>query len=182
MNVARMVARSPLVIRGLDRAYDSGEIQIFANEIRQATNVEFITVFDMNHRRRSHPDSSKVGQYFVGGDEDQALTGEEYISVAQGTLGQSLRAFTPVYAPDGRQLGAVAVGILQDNIRLAVRTKSGDRLFGQRLGTDRRPAGRFFTGEKYQEDVVRSRALCHCQPVGRTQRHAAVGTGRHFGG
>ena len=134
LNVARMVARSPLVIRNLEKTADNGEIQVFANEIRTATEMEFVTVFDMNHRRRSHPDSNKVGQLFVGGDESRALEGGEYISMARGTLGDSLRAFAPVFSADGRQVGAVAVGILLDNVRLAVRQSREIVYLGSGLG------------------------------------------------
>ena len=50
-----------------------------------------------------------------GGDAP-VYSGREFASVAEGTLGTSLRYFTPVYDADGRQIGAIAVGILMDII------------------------------------------------------------------
>ena len=153
INVARMVARSPLVIRNLDLPQDTGEIQAFAREIRLATGVEFITVFDLAHVRWSHPDSSRVGQLFAGGDEERALHGEEYTSVALGTLGTSLRAFAPVYAPDGRQVGAVAVGILLDNVRQAVRQSREIVYLGSGLGLMIGLAGAFLLARNVKQTL-----------------------------
>lgn len=116
MDIARIVARSPVVIEGLSNQVSVDEIQTFTDEIRRITNVQYIVVFDMNKIRKSHPDPSKIGQPFVGGDEEAVLQGHEHISVAKGTLGLSLRSFTPVYQADGKQVGAVAVGILLTNV------------------------------------------------------------------
>ena len=116
-DIARIMARSPVVRDRLAAGGDGAEIQAFASEIRRATNVEFIVVMDMNGIRKSHPNPAIIGQHFVGGDETPVLReGLEYTSIAEGTLGLSLRAFAPVYA-DGRQVGAVSVGILLHDVQ-----------------------------------------------------------------
>ncbi|MDO0824864.1 DcuS/MalK family sensor histidine kinase [Desulfosporosinus nitroreducens] len=119
-NIARIVAHSPLVIEALNGQRADTEIQPFANEIRQITSVEFVVVMDMKGTRKSHPDINKVEQPFVGGDEGEALKGQEYFSYAKGTLGMSLRAFTPIVTSTGKQVGAVAVGILLNDVNQAV--------------------------------------------------------------
>lgn len=118
--IARIVAHSPLVIEALNGQRSEAEIQPFANDIRKTTAVEFIVVMDMQGIRKSHPDIIKVGQPFVGGDEGPALEGHELVSIAKGTLGMSLRAFTPIVTSSGKQVGAVAVGILLNNVNQAV--------------------------------------------------------------
>lgn len=45
--------------------------------------------------RKTHPDARMIGKAFVGGDEYTALHGHESVSVAKGTLGLSMRAFSP---------------------------------------------------------------------------------------
>jgi two-component system, CitB family, sensor histidine kinase MalK len=117
---ARIVAHSPLVIEALTGQREETEIQTYANSIRQITNVEFVVVMDMKGIRKSHPDMNKLGQPFVGGDEGAALKGQEYVSKATGTLGMSLRAFTPIFNSAGQQVGAVSVGILLNNVNQAV--------------------------------------------------------------
>ena len=78
--------------------------------IRIKTKVEFIVVMNMKGIRYSHPTKSKIGKKFEGGDEKRVLTkGEEYVSEAEGSLGPSLRVFTPIFK-NGKQIGAVAIG------------------------------------------------------------------------
>jgi CitB family two-component system sensor histidine kinase MalK len=119
MNVCRIVTHSPIVISGLTGS-DNGSIQGYTNMILDAVNVEFIVVFDMQGIRKSHPDTNLLGKHIMGGDETLALQGHEYISYAEGTYGPSLRAFSPVFTPDGRQVGAVVVGILLGDVERAL--------------------------------------------------------------
>lgn len=118
--VAHLMARSPIVIEGLIKEEKVAAMQGYANESGEIAGVQFIVVLDMQGVRKSHPDPAKIGQRFVGGDEVQALVGKEYISVARGTLGDSLRFFVPVVTPDGKQVGVVVVGVLMDNLLVLV--------------------------------------------------------------
>ncbi|MBN2910051.1 two-component system sensor histidine kinase DcuS [Polycladomyces sp. WAk] len=120
MNIAQMVARSELVIEALEGKRDEAGIQSFADGIRRATNVRFIVVMDMHHIRKSHPDPTKIGKRFAGGDENEAMRGKTYTSIAEGTLGRSLRAFAPVRNSRGKQIGVVSVGILLNQVEEAV--------------------------------------------------------------
>jgi two-component system, CitB family, sensor histidine kinase MalK len=120
MNIARMVAHSPLVIDALKGKRDEADIQTFASEMQQLTHVRFITVMDMNHIRKSHPDKDKIGKRFVGHDEYRAIKGKEYVSIAKGTLGTSMRAFVPIRDYGGNQVGVVAVGVLMDDVHQSV--------------------------------------------------------------
>lgn len=119
-NVARMMAHSPLVIDALSGRGSKQEVQRFANEIKSSTNVQFVVIMDMEGTRLSHPDSEKVGKKFVGGDEQAVLQGKEYVSISEGTLGRSLRSFTPIFDSSGKEVGAAAVGISLDNVKEAV--------------------------------------------------------------
>lgn len=132
--IARTIAHTPLVIEALSGQRDDKIIQPFADDIRKATKMEFIVVMDMHGIRKSHPDPNKVGKPFIGGDEHTVLTGKESVSVAEGTLGMSLRTFTPVIAPDGKQVGAVAVGISLNNVRNAVLQSQSIIYFGIGFG------------------------------------------------
>ncbi len=76
----------------------------------------YVVVFNMDTMRYSHPLEDRLGQRFVGGDEQEALKGKTYISQALGTLGLSIRAFVPVWNTDGRQIGVVSVGLLVQDL------------------------------------------------------------------
>ncbi|OYD07340.1 DcuS/MalK family sensor histidine kinase [Paludifilum halophilum] len=120
INIARTVARSPLVIEALEHKQDEKNIQSYAEEVRKITDVRFIVVMDMNHIRKSHPDKEKIGKRFIGGDEARAMKGKSYTSVAEGTLGTSFRAFVPVKNREGQQVGVVAVGIMMNRVEEAI--------------------------------------------------------------
>lgn len=120
IHVARIVANSPTIIDGLNGKRNENVIQEFTNKIKTLTGVEFVVVIDTNGIRKSHPDINKVGKHFVGGDDEAALKGQEYVSTGNGTLGKSLRAFVPIFDSNGKQVGAVAVGILMNDVLQAV--------------------------------------------------------------
>ncbi|WP_010530172.1 DcuS/MalK family sensor histidine kinase [Lentibacillus jeotgali] len=124
MNIASAVSRSQLVIEELADPKNSGDIQSYTEAVQEDTGVDFIVVMDNHHIRRSHPVEERIGQYFVGNDEDRAFQGESYTSIAEGTLGKSMRAFIPVWN-EGEQVGVVAVGILMNNVE--------DTVFGSQI-------------------------------------------------
>jgi two-component system, CitB family, sensor histidine kinase MalK len=117
LNIARMTAHSPVVVEALNGQREEKDIQDYTNEITKITKVEFIVVMDMNGIRKSHPNPQQIGLHFVGGDEGPVLHGHEHFSTAKGTLGYSLRAFTPVFTKDGKQIGAVAVGLSLNKVK-----------------------------------------------------------------
>ena len=122
LNTARIVARIPTVIDAYETDHPEQIIDPLMKTIRQSSkDVEFIVVTDLDGIRYSHPNPDRILERFVGGDEGPALQeGREYVSVAQGTLGMSTRALTPVYNRDGERIGMVSVGILNQNIDVAI--------------------------------------------------------------
>lgn len=116
LQTAQLVAESPLTVY----AFESGtykELQDYTLRVQKITKTDFVVVMDMNSIRKTHPDPHKIGKKFAGGDENEALKGHQHISTAKGTLGESQRAFVPVYNEKGKQLGAVAVGITLNEIQ-----------------------------------------------------------------
>ncbi|WP_349655116.1 DcuS/MalK family sensor histidine kinase [Neobacillus sp. YX16] len=116
MMVSRSIATSHIVIEALEDERKTNEIQDYTKDILDATDMLFIVVMDMNGMRKSHPNPEQIGKHFVGGDEREALKGKEYVSSSRGTLGESLRAFTPIFNVTGDQIGVVAVGISLESV------------------------------------------------------------------
>ncbi|WP_340084866.1 DcuS/MalK family sensor histidine kinase [Siminovitchia sp. FSL H7-0308] len=119
MSIAQTVSITPLVIEALEKNQRGRDVQSFTRNIQQETNMLFIVVMDMNGIRLSHPDPSRIGKRFIGGDEKEVLKGKKYTSTAEGTLGPSLRAFHPVFNESGKQIGAVSVGISLQSVNEA---------------------------------------------------------------
>jgi len=118
LNIADSVSMSYLVKDYLsgDSEFKEEDLYNQIEDIRSKTKLEFIVVMDMKGIRYSHPIKEMIGEKFQGGDEVRVLTkGEEYVSEAKGSLGTSLRAFTPIMK-DGKQIGAVAIGSPIDEV------------------------------------------------------------------
>ncbi|CAM3824826.1 DcuS/MalK family sensor histidine kinase [Mesobacillus zeae] len=134
MIVSRMVAKSPIVIEGLEKKRNAAAIQDYAKDIQATTNVMFVVVMDMDGVRKSHPKPEMIGKHFVGGDEKEALKGNEHISTSTGTLGKSVRAFTPVYGSNQKQVGVVAVGISLESMEDTLTSRRKNILIGTVVG------------------------------------------------
>lgn len=125
MNVAEMVAHSREVIDELKIKDPNKKIGPYIDmQLKTLDQIEYITVADIDGIRYSHPNPQMIGKKFVGGDELRAVKkGETYISEATGTLGKSLRAFTPIYDMEsGKEIGFVSVGTLTHSIETAKHT------------------------------------------------------------
>lgn len=131
--VSRTTAQSNIVKRGLKDKSKEQQIQRYTSEIKSATDVSFIVVMDMNSIRKSHPNSDLIGKKFQGGDESPALKGKEIITESKGTLGKSLRSFTPIY-DNGKQIGLVAVGIPIETVNEAFASGMRDIFIGLIIG------------------------------------------------
>ncbi|OTQ71789.1 two-component system sensor histidine kinase DcuS [Gilliamella apis] len=124
-NIASIISTSQTIIDKIQNPtlQNITAIQATTEQTRALTQIDFIVIFNMQGVRYSHPDKNKIGQTIVGGDEQRALNGESYTSIAKGTLGDSVRAFKPIMNEKHQQIGAVLVGqTLQKINHLASRT------------------------------------------------------------
>ncbi|MEI8617646.1 hypothetical protein P4S63_11600 [Pseudoalteromonas sp. B193] len=108
--VASSVATRADVINALQTPSDLNAINVQIEDLRQLVGADFIVIGDENAFRIVHPDEDKIGKKMVGGDSQAALKGERYISVAHGSLGESIRGKVPVYASNNEIVGVVSVG------------------------------------------------------------------------
>lgn len=131
--IGKTVAQSEIVQSTLKKGDNDNSIQTYVSEIQQSTDVSFIVVMDMKGIRKSHPNEKRIGKHFKGGDETNALHGEESASISKGTLGESLRSFTPVYA-DGKQVGVVAVGVPMKSVSEALADGNKQIIIGSIVG------------------------------------------------
>ncbi|WP_378956741.1 DcuS/MalK family sensor histidine kinase [Pelosinus sp. sgz500959] len=120
IEIARIIAYSPTIIEALSGKRDERDIQIFTDKVLSVSEVRFITVMDMNRTRKSHPNPSLIGSHYEEDDVNPAFDGKETMSINRGSLGISLRAFSPIFDSDGQQVGVVLVGILSESVQAAV--------------------------------------------------------------
>ncbi|MDX1300808.1 sensor histidine kinase [Photobacterium sp.] len=116
LELARVIAHDPMVIRAVDakNKQQNYDLQNYMEDIRARTDASFIVVVDKNAMRLSHPTLDKLGKHFIGDDIYPALeSGNEYSSVASGSLGKAIRNFSPIYL-DGKVIGAICIGYLSE--------------------------------------------------------------------
>jgi two-component system, CitB family, sensor kinase len=125
LDVARAIAFAPAVRADVAR-YDAaplrpgsaltdelanGQLQVLATEVQQRTDVLFVVIANNQGIRLTHPNRDELGKH-VSTDPTQALAGHEVVMRESGTLGPSVRAKVPVFAPgSNRVVGEVSVGI-----------------------------------------------------------------------
>lgn len=121
LNVVKITAMSPIVVGELERGENAGGTQRFVERTQAALDgIDVIVVADSNGIRYGHTKSDRVGKPFSAEDHQRAIEdGETYAATGPGTLGDSLRAFTPVRGSDGEILGFVMAGTLLDSIARA---------------------------------------------------------------
>ena len=113
LDLARAIARSPQIRAAMSSGQPSRIIQPLAEQIRTATGASFIVVGNTEGIRYSHPDPERIGQPMVGGDNGPALDeAREYVSVATGSLGRSIRGKVPIIDQQEHVIGVVSVGFL----------------------------------------------------------------------
>lgn len=151
--VSQSLAKNPLLVAGLEQK-NSHVIQHFVEPLRRLIGASFIVVGDRQSVRYSHPDSTKIKQKMIGGDNLRALHfGESYVSRAKGSLGVSIRGKSPIYSEQGEIIGVVSVGYLESTMLLSI-----DRLrntFGYVFGIVLLIAGvlALYVSKRYRDEI-----------------------------
>ena len=116
LGIATFLSTSPCVIKAIE-TNDPEKIRDKIEYLRASVNAAFIVVGDKNGIRLSHPIAERIGKPMKGDDNDRALKqGLSYVSVAEGSLGKSVRGKTPVIDDKGDIVGVVSVGYLLTSI------------------------------------------------------------------
>lgn len=116
MSIGRQLAIEPRVQSALSQTGTNADLQQYILEVTQIHNLDFVVVMNQDSIRLTHPNQDEIGKVFVGGDQSVAIDGNEHVSVSEGTLGPSLRAFVPVFK-DQAQVGVVALGITMTTLQ-----------------------------------------------------------------
>ncbi|SPE58279.1 Sensor histidine kinase DcuS [Streptomyces netropsis] len=120
---ATAVAASPAVRESIRSTDPTSTLQPYAEQVRRDTDVDFVTIMRPDGSRWTHPDSTRIGERFLGHTRP-ALDGVTFSETYTGTLGPSVRAVAPVRdtdQPDGRVVALVSAGIKVDSISADVR-------------------------------------------------------------
>ncbi|WP_078394259.1 ATP-binding protein [Shouchella patagoniensis] len=117
LTTALAISEIPDVKKALTQGGNVAEVRLLTERIRESSGAEYIVIGDAEGVRLTHPDPLEIGRPMVGGDNDEALLyGNSYISLADGSLGTSVRGKTPVFNEEDEVVGVVSVGFMIDYI------------------------------------------------------------------
>ena len=84
--------------------------------VEKTADLDIISIADLNSVRIYHIVHERIGETFVGGDEQRVLMGEMYFSDASGTMGYQHRYFCPVRDDHGALIGFVMASTTRSRI------------------------------------------------------------------
>lgn len=119
LSVAQTIARSPEVVAAAGSPDPSRTLQPYAERIRHAAGVDFVTIMTPGGIRWTHPNPKVIGQPFAG-HIAPAQAGRPLTETYTGTLGPSVRAVVPVFGAGGRVVALVSVGITLESVGSAL--------------------------------------------------------------
>lgn len=115
LGIATALADSPSTADAIVAGRATEILQPVTELVRRHTDIAFITIMAPDRTRYTHTDPSQIGGKYLG-NIAPALRGESFTELYTGTLGPSIRAVVPVPDADGRVIGLVAAGILQQSL------------------------------------------------------------------
>lgn len=138
LTLAESIAHNPLVAEQLARAEDefgaaSAILQPYAEELMTEAPADFVTIMTPDRTRLTHRDRAQIGHEFLG-NTDLASRGIAQTEEFAGTLGPSMRAVVPVFAPEpgrgragepstGRVIGMVSAGTTTQRLAATSQTR-----------------------------------------------------------
>ncbi|WP_188317000.1 ATP-binding protein [Solihabitans fulvus] len=114
--IAETVAALPQVRAAVAAGADpSGTVQALAEQIRHDVDaVRYVVVIDRDGIRLSHPTPAQIDKKIE--EPVVALDGHTHVRTDPGSLGDSANGRAPVFGSDGRPIGEVSAGILEDRV------------------------------------------------------------------
>ena len=111
-SVAETLAHEPDVA-ALVVQRDSAALQPMVEQILPDADLSFVTIMTPDGIRLTHRNRSEIGQQYIG-SRAEALAGQTFTEVYEGTLGPSVRTIVPIRDggdENGDIVGLVAVGV-----------------------------------------------------------------------
>ncbi len=117
LGVAELLASSQVVKQLIQQDVTNLD-QLRFRKMADHLGAAFIVIGDRQGIRRIHPVDERIGKPMKGGDNVAALqNGESYVSIAEGSLGRSVRGKAAVFDDDGQIIGVVSVGYLLESLQ-----------------------------------------------------------------
>ncbi len=122
LDIARTLAASPVLQEAFYLPDPIREIAPMADQIRRATEADYVMVLDRSGRRYSAPVPEHLGTATAALDYGPALMeGKEFYTRLQEGRISALTGVAPVYGQDGELVGLVSVGFRLEGVAQLIR-------------------------------------------------------------
>ncbi|MEQ5315602.1 sensor histidine kinase DpiB [Providencia vermicola] len=115
MSQAKLIASMDGVIESVKHR-DIQQLKIIADKLNQDSDYDYVVIGDENSMRLYHPNSEKVGYKMQWNKPGALENGESYFIGGEGSIGNAMRAKTPIFDEDGKIIGVVSIGYLTNKI------------------------------------------------------------------
>ncbi|WP_214107913.1 sensor histidine kinase [Acrocarpospora catenulata] len=150
--VAVSVAAAPSVLAALGEADPSATLQPYAEKVRAATGVDFITIMRPDGIRYTHRLPDQIGKRYLG-TIAPALAGRTVSETYTGTLGPSVRTITPVADSGGTVRALVSAGITVEKVSGRLRDQVEEAGLAGLLGLAAGAGGTYLTGRRLRRQT-----------------------------
>lgn len=115
MSQAKLIASMDGVIESVKHK-DIQQLKIIADKLNQDSDYDYVVIGDENSMRLYHPNSEKVGYKMQWNKPGALKNGESYFIGGEGSIGNAMRAKTPIFDENGKIIGVVSIGYLTNKI------------------------------------------------------------------
>jgi CitB family two-component system sensor histidine kinase MalK len=150
--IAAVVAKSPAVVASLSGNQQSIATENWAALLGEVTQADFI-VYDIQGNIRYRSSQSPLEPEDANPYEDRQIEPQDYVYLQQVSRGYFLRATSPIFAADSRQIGTVAVGISTESALSALGASRFIMVFSNYFGLVLGMIGALFLARNIKETL-----------------------------
>ncbi|GAB1440796.1 sensor histidine kinase DpiB [Providencia sp.] len=115
MSQAKLIASIDGVVKSVKNK-DIARLKVIADKLNQDSNYDYVVIGDENSIRLYHPNSQKIGFQMQWNKPGALERGESYFINGEGSMGNAVRAKTPIFDEKGQVIGVVSIGYLTNKI------------------------------------------------------------------
>ncbi|WP_323085623.1 sensor histidine kinase DpiB [Providencia alcalifaciens] len=115
MSQAKMIASLDGIVSTV-KDKDIPKLKVIADKLNQDSSYDYVVIGDEHSVRLYHPNSEKIGYPMQWNKPGALENGESYFIKGEGSMGNAVRAKTPIFDENGKVIGVVSIGYLTTKI------------------------------------------------------------------
>lgn len=132
MSQAKLIASMEGIVQSV-KTKDIQSLKVIADQLNQDSDYDYVVIGDENSMRLYHPNQEKVGFKMKWNKPGALERGESYFIDGEGSIGNAVRAKTPIFDENNKVIGVVSIGYLTNKIetsRSELFVQTGATFFG----------------------------------------------------